>query len=129
MSEAENERIFSIRKFIVGERGRTSKNELMAARTRLEMRAGNAVKQMKPGFSLHVEQIHLSLSTFSELTWVRTFARPRRDFLPGKKGIFQNSKSSFPALFSDSPEGILQLPLVLPLYLCRLRLFAFFLSA
>jgi hypothetical protein len=44
MSEAENERIFSIRKFIVGKPGGRSKNELMAARTRLEMRAGNAVK-------------------------------------------------------------------------------------
>jgi hypothetical protein len=53
-SEAENERIFSISKFIVGDRGGRSKNELMAARTRLKMRAGNAVKSIKPDFSLHL---------------------------------------------------------------------------
>jgi hypothetical protein len=38
MNEAENERVFSVRKFVVGDRGEMSKNQLATARVRLRLR-------------------------------------------------------------------------------------------
>jgi hypothetical protein len=45
ISEAENERTFSIRKHVVGDRGGRSKNELVTARVRLSIESNRAIEE------------------------------------------------------------------------------------